>query len=51
MAKITFAQEKKNISEGISTDKFERSITRISREIKQQKDRKRFPVRRYGPGS
>ena len=51
MAKITYTETGRNISEGISIDKFERSITRISREIKQQKDRKRFPVRRYGPGS
>ncbi|MCI8483312.1 MAG: hypothetical protein HFH41_03100 [Lachnospiraceae bacterium] len=51
MAKITYAREKSNIAEAISVDKFERSITRISKEIEEQEERKRFPVRRFGPGS
>ena len=51
MARITFTEEKRNISEGISIDKFERSIARISSEIEQQEDRKRFSGRRFGPGS
>ncbi len=51
MAKITYTETERNISEGISIDKFERSITRISREIEQQEKRKRFSVRRPGPGS
>ena len=51
MAKITYTETGRNISEGISIDKFERSITRNSREIEQQEKRKRFSVRRPGPGS